>query len=204
MRSQRRVVMGLLFYPRGGSAHVARNLAATLPGAGWEVTIVSGSVTLPDHPGDARRFYEGLDVRPVDMTRAMTSRDPMAASPPMHPSYEDRPGAPDRVFALLDDEDAEAQVAAWADGLEAAGAASADVLHLHHLTPIYEAALRVAPGVPVVGHLHGTELLMLEEIERNPRRWAHGDAWARRMLSWAGACERIIVLSETQVQRAAH
>ena len=44
--SQRpRVVMGLLFYPRGGSAHVARNLAATLPGAGWDVTVLSGSLT---------------------------------------------------------------------------------------------------------------------------------------------------------------
>ena len=29
----------------------------------------------------------------------------------MHPSYEDRPGAPDRVFAALDDAQAEHQVA---------------------------------------------------------------------------------------------
>ena len=86
--------MGLLFYPRGGSAHVARNLAATLPHAGWDVTILSGSVTLPDHPGDASAFYRGLDVRPVDMTRALTSPDPMAANPPMHPSYEDRRAPP--------------------------------------------------------------------------------------------------------------
>ena len=40
--------MGLLFYPRGGSAHVARNLATALPGAGWDATIVSGSVTLAE------------------------------------------------------------------------------------------------------------------------------------------------------------
>ncbi len=51
---------------------------------------------------------------------------------------------------------------------EEAGAAEADVLHLHHLTPIHEAASRVAPHVPVIGHLHGTELLMLEEIADGP------------------------------------
>src|SRR3954452_13355368 len=128
--------MGLLFYPRGGSAHVARNLARCLPGLGWDVTIVSGSVTLPGHPGDAHHFYAPLDVRPVDMTRAMASRDPMAADPPFHPSYEDRAGAPDRVFAALDDEDAEHQVTAWCRALQSAQAAHADVLHLHHLTPL--------------------------------------------------------------------
>ena len=47
------------------------------------------------------------------------------------------------------------------------------MLHLHHLTPLNEAAARVAPDVPVVGHLHGTELLMLEAIEADPERWAH-------------------------------
>ena len=92
----------------------------------------------------------------------------------MHPSYEDRAGAPDRVFARLDDADAERQVAAWARALQSVGAAHADVLHLHHLTPIHEAARRAAPDVPVVGHLHGTELLMLEAIDARPRRWASG------------------------------
>ena len=98
----------------------------------------------------------------------------MRAEVPLHPSYEDRPGAPDRVFAALDDDAFEHHVHAWARALAGAGAADADVLHLHHLTPINEAAARVAPGVPVVGHLHGTELLMLEAIEDDPGRWAHG------------------------------
>ena len=31
-----RVVMGLMFFPRGGSAQVARYLARSLPEAGWE------------------------------------------------------------------------------------------------------------------------------------------------------------------------
>jgi glycosyltransferase involved in cell wall biosynthesis len=194
--------MGLQFYPRGGSAHVARNLASALPAAGWDVTVVSGSVTLPGHPGDARTFYRGLDVRPVDMTRAFTAGDPMAADPPLHPSYEDRPDAPDRVFAALDDVQAEHQVRAWALALDRAGAAHADVLHLHHLTSLNAAAARVAPHVPVVAHLHGTELLMLEAVAADPGRWPHGRRWAERLRAAAHRAQRVIVLTESAVARA--
>jgi glycosyltransferase involved in cell wall biosynthesis len=76
------------------------------------------------------------------------------------------------------------------------------VLHLHHLTPIHGAAARVAPGVPVVGHLHGTELLMLEAIEAGAGRWAHGPAWAERLRGWAARCKAVIVLTPSQVERA--
>ena len=48
----------------------------------------------------------------------------------------------------LDDEDAEHQVAAWARALQSVDAANADVLHLHHLTPIYEAARARRAGGP--------------------------------------------------------
>ena len=58
-----RVLMGLVFFPRGGSAHVARNLARNLPAAGWEATVVSGSLSIAGRPGDAREFYRGVDVR---------------------------------------------------------------------------------------------------------------------------------------------
>jgi glycosyltransferase involved in cell wall biosynthesis len=196
--------MGLAFFPRGGSAHVARNLACTLPQAGWDVTILSGSITKPGHPGDAADFYKGLDVRPVDMTRALAAPDPMLADPPLHPSYEDRPGAPDAIFANLDDRRYEHQVTSWCRALESVGAAHADVLHLHHLTPIHEAAERVAPQVPVVGHLHGTELLMLEQIEADPDRWPYAEQWADRLRRWAARCERIILLTESQAERAEH
>src|ERR1700754_149209 len=99
--------MGLAFSPRGAAAHVARTPAAARGGAGWDGTILSGSLTRPEEPGDAREFYAGLDVRPQDFTRALESPDPMRAAPPMHASYEDRPGAPDRVFASLDDDEYE-------------------------------------------------------------------------------------------------
>jgi glycosyltransferase involved in cell wall biosynthesis len=187
-----KVLSALMFFPRGGSAQVARNLARELPEHGWDVTVLSGSGA--GH-GDAEEFYAGLDVVPVDFSRG---------DAPQHPSYEDRPDAPDRVFAAVDDVAYERHVRAWADALERAGAAEADVLHLHHLTPINEAAARVAPGVPVVGHLHGTELLMLEHIEAGARAsWTHADAWARRMRRWAQGCERILVLTPGQVERVA-
>jgi glycosyltransferase involved in cell wall biosynthesis len=194
--------MGLLFFPRGGSSHVAQNLAAALPATGWDVTIASGSVTLPGRPGDARAFYRGLDVHPLDMTAALDAPDPILAPHPFHPSYEERDDAPDRVMCSLDDAAFEHQVAAWSRVLAGARAADADVLHLHHLTPINEAAARVAPGVPVVCHLHGTELLMLEEAEREPGRWAHAGAWAERMRGWARRAERLILLSDTAAERA--
>ncbi len=207
----RRVVSALLFFPRGGSSHVARSLARELPGHGWDVTVLSGSRS--DGHGDARRFYRGLDVHTVDFSAALRAPDPMDPPPgfadgapvaPMHPSFEDRDDAPDRVAASLDDDAYERQVAAWCRALRDAGAADADVLHLHHLTPLNEAAARVAPGVPVVGHLHGTELLMLEAIaEGAPASWKHADAWAERMRAWAQRCQRLVLLSESQRERAA-
>jgi glycosyltransferase involved in cell wall biosynthesis len=196
-----RAVMGLLFYPRGGSAQVTRSLARQLPSCGWEVTIVSGSLGDGERT-DARRFFEGLDVRPVDYTAAAAADDPLAADPPMHPSYEDRSDAPDPVFARVDDGGYERLVTTWTRELEAAGGPDADVLHLHHLTPLNEAATRMAAGVPVVAHIHGTELLMLEEIASGPPSgWDHAEAWVERMRRWLDASAGIIVLSPTQLAR---
>lgn len=197
------VVMGLMFFPRGGSAQVARGLAHVLAGLRWDTTIVSGSLRLPGRPGDALQFFSGLDVSPIDYTAALSAADPLRADFPLHPSYEDRPGAPDRVFATVDDPTYEHLVASWAWALRQAGAATADILHLHHLTPLNEAAARVAPDVPVVGHLHGTELLLLEAISSGPPvHWVHAEAWGQRMRRWARACQRLVVSSTTQLARA--
>ncbi len=189
-RSQ--VVMGLLFFPRGGSAQVARYLAGSLPDAGWDVSIACGSLGGPGDETHAQTFYEGLDVHALDYE---TAED-------FQPSYEDRPGAPDRVFASVDDDGYERLVAVWEKQLAEAGAGEADVLHLHHLTPIHEAAERAFPDLPRVGHLHGTELLMLREIEQGPPEgWDHAEAWAERMRRWAAGCERLFVLSPDAVRR---
>src|SRR6266576_2604216 len=121
-----RVVMGLMFFPRGGSAQVARGLAHMLARQWWDVSIVSGSLRLPGRPGDAHQFFSGLDVSPLDYTAALSTADPLCADPPLHPSYEDRPDAPDRVFATVDDPTYEHLVTAWTRILRQAGA---DILH---------------------------------------------------------------------------
>src|SRR5438093_140257 len=145
--------MALMFFPRGGSAQVARYVARFLPDAGWDVTLVAGS--LGEKDSNAQKFFEGVeDLRAVDYTEARDADDPLAADPPFQPSFEDRPGAPDRVFAAVDDETYERLASAWERELREAGAGEADVLHLHHLTPMNEAAARAFPSVPVAGHLH--------------------------------------------------
>jgi len=192
-----RVLSGTLFFPRGGSAFVTRALSRCLAERGCDITLVAGSRHDLSGLGDARRFYAGIDVHEVDFTDALAAPDPMAftapaGSAPLQPSFEDRPGAGDRVFASLDDDAYERQVVAWARELGAAGAERADVLHLHHLTPLNAAAALAAPGVPVVGHLHGTELMMLEAIEGDADRWSYGPAWRERLRTWAGRCERLV------------
>ena len=91
--------MGLFFFPRGGSAHLARNLANALPRTGWDITVLSGS-RAPD--GDARRFYKGLDVRPVEVEDL---------------SYEAH-------LPNLDEAQAEEVTLTWTRALQSAGAAS--------------------------------------------------------------------------------
>jgi glycosyltransferase involved in cell wall biosynthesis len=201
--SRPHVLMGLLFFPRGGSAQVTRSLAHVLPPQGWDVTIVSSSLQVPDCPGDAAIFFDGLDIHAVDCTAALQAADPLCANPPLPPSYEDRPGAPDRVFASVDQSTYEHMTRVWAQQLSIAGASTSAILHLHHLTPLHAAAAGVAPHVPVVGHLHGTELLMLEAIiDGPPPGWTSAAAWARRLRAWAASCQLLIVPSANLVAQA--
>jgi glycosyltransferase involved in cell wall biosynthesis len=203
-----RVLMGIYFSPRGGSAHSCRSVTRELGRNGLEVTLLAGSRSDLGEVGLASSFYSGLGPRPVDFTPALRSADPLgyrgvAGTAPIHGSYEERPGAPDAVLASLDDERYELQVEAWAAALVDAAADGVDVLYLHHLTPLNEAAARALPGVPVVGHVHGTELLMLERIAAGaPPSWAHAEAWAERLCRWAAACETIVVNDRRGLERA--
>jgi glycosyltransferase involved in cell wall biosynthesis len=199
--------MALMFWPRGGSAQVVRYLAPALGDAGWPVRLVVGSRGAPGAPGNARTFFSGQDVVPVDYTAALACAeqglDPLDQIVPLHPSFEDRPGAPDRVFAGVDDRLLERQVVSWASALATADDEGIEVLHLNHLTPIAEATTRLPRTLPTLAHLHGTEMLMLEAIRRgNPLGWPYAQAWDRRMSRWAAAADRLVVVSPRDRERA--
>ena len=65
------VVMGLLFYPRGGSAYVVRYLSPALARAGWSVALAVGSVGEAGEETNAATFFDGLDVHYLDSTDAV-------------------------------------------------------------------------------------------------------------------------------------
>ena len=155
----------MFFFPRGGSAQVARALSRSLARLGWKVTLAAGSLGQAGEQTHAPTFFSGVELVTVDYS-------PGVGGVPFQPSYEDRPDAPDRVFATVDDDTYERLVEVWAAALDRAGAARAELLHLHHLTPANEVALRAFPAVPVVGQLHGTELALLRAIEAGaPAGW---------------------------------
>ena len=138
------VAMGLLFYPRGGSALVAAYLSRALKAEGWRVDARLRSLGPAGALGNAETFFAGVDTcRPRyddAVARWRRGEDPMAAPFPMQPSYEEREGVPDRSFPRVSPQQGERIVAAWArliGGIRRT-AARAEVFHLHHLTPIHE------------------------------------------------------------------
>lgn len=117
----------------------------------------------------------------------------MAAPVPIHPSFEDRPGVPDRVFASLNDDEYHRQAAAWRSLLESVE--EPDLYHVHHLTHVNDAIATVSDR-PIVVHLHGTELKMLVEIRAGGAdRWVHAVEWDRRLVEAARRADRLIVIS---------
>jgi hypothetical protein len=194
------VLQGFSFFPRGGSAHVVRYLTAALLQSGWNPRILAGSLGGPGELSHAATFFAGLPVSAADFTPALDAwrrdEDPLDQPVPLHASYEDKPDAPDRIFAAVSPELAVRQVDSWRRLLLELAPVEPQVLHLHHLTPLHDAAEEVFPEVPVVTHLHGTELLMLEQIEQFSS--AKGIEWPyppitlpARCASWGarGSCD---------------
>jgi glycosyltransferase involved in cell wall biosynthesis len=212
----RRVEMGLIFYPRGGSAQVVRYLARALARVGWDTSLACGSLGQPGARTHAESFFAGLDLSVADYRPAVRAfeegRDPIAEPQPMHPSYEDRAGVPDRILTSVSPELGKHLAEAWRPLLANAAGDGPEVLHLHHLTPIHEAAARELPGLPIVTHLHGTELKMIDRAERlaageeldgtRPGSWAHAAHWLAEMRRWARASDRLIVISPDDEQEA--
>ena len=182
-----RVVSGLFFFPRGGSAQVARALARALPRAGWQVALAAGSLGQPGEQTHAASFFAG-----IDWSRS-TTRPVGTVGAPFQPSYEDRPGAPDRVFAAS----TTMTTSVWsASGRSArprrrgerrsAPSSSFDAGE--------RGGARTFPALPLVGQLHGTELALLRTLEAGaPAGWRYAERWQERMRRWARACERLIV-----------
>jgi len=202
-----RVVMGFYFSPRGGSAQVARYLCRALHDEPWAPTLFTGS--LAGGIGDAAEFFCDLDTNVLDYSPARAAweqgADPMNIDVPMHASFEDKHGVPDRIFVALDDLAYRRQVRSWTRFLASKGTDPPDVLHLHHLTPIHEAARRLWPRVPVISHLHGTELKMLESVHTQTNvapasQWT--TQWVSRFERWARDSARIVVVSATDAAAA--
>ena len=160
--------MGLLFFPRGGSAQVARYLAVALGDVGWSVAMVSGSLGSSGESTHAPTFFGDVELQCLDYTAAVAAFDAggsaVAAPVPMQPSFEDRDDAPDVVLAAVDPALAGHLWSVWAAPFAAAGAERAEVFHLHHLTPQHDVVARCWPHAAVVAHLHGTEIKFVEAV----------------------------------------
>jgi glycosyltransferase involved in cell wall biosynthesis len=209
------LLQGFSFFPRGGSAQVVRYLTAALLQAGWAPRIVAGSLGDSGNPSNAETFFAGLPVSVADFSPAqdawLRGEDPLDQPVPLHPSYEDKPGAPDRIFAAVSPELATRQVDSWRHLLNGLGPPDPVVLHLHHLTPLHDAAESLWPDVPVVTNLHGTELLMLEQIEQYgaargriemPRSWRYAEYWAERLRATAQRSTHVLAVSTDHADRA--
>lgn len=203
------LAMGLYFWPRGGSSQVARSLCRALDGSRWSPTLFAGSLGPNTEQSNAHRFFAGIPCEPMDYTQAVCDwehgADPMRSSVPMHASFEDKPGVPDRIFFDLDDAAFYRQVRSWSHLLLSRTVEPPSVVHLHHLTPMHEAVRLVWPGARIVTHLHGTELKMLisarsDNTAGRPRRCA--TRWVERMQRWAADSDGLVVVSPHDAQMA--
>ena len=201
--------MGFYFFPRGGGAQVARYLCRALAGGPWDPMLFAGSLGTASQYSNADRFFRGVRCQSLDYTPAADrwahGDDPMSAAVPMHASYEDKLGGPDRIFVDLDDAAFARQVHNWTELIAEHTVAAPSVVHLHHLTPIHEAVRELWPAVSVITHLHGTELKMLVSVQDGTipdRPGRFSGAWVERMQRWAGESDRLVVVSAEDHQRA--
>ena len=171
-----KILMSHIFYPRGGSAQVARYLSRALIELGHEVRLITGTLHDGDPQHDANVFFEDIPLTVVDYTDAWRGfeqgEDPLSDKweVPFHPSYEDKPGVPDRVFYKITDAEYTALLRCWTGVFEDVKEHfHPDLLHLHHLTHAHVAAAQLFPSVPKLTQLHGTEIKMLEHLDESSK-----------------------------------
>lgn len=186
--------MGLLFFPRGGSAQVVRYLSTALAAAGWSVELVTGSLGPIGDETCAPTFFAGSAVRYLDYSDAVRAFEAggsaVGAVVPMHPSFEDREDAPDVLLAAVPAGLTEHLSSAWEAPFRAAGADRADIFHLHHLTPQHDVVRRCWPDGAVVAHLHGTELKFLDAVNERVELAASLGTTLAAMPAWRRANPR--------------
>ena len=198
------VVMGLLFFPRGGSAQVVRYLATALVDADWSVELVTGSLGDPGEETHAPTFFAGsrgpapgllrcmarVRSRPAERRRGSRADAPLLrrsrGAPPTSCSRRCRPTS----------------LITWRRSgrhpFVDAGADRADVFHLHHLTPQHDAVRSRWPRAAVVAHLHGTDMKFLEAVRQRAALARSVGTTLAGMPEWVTANPRAPQLDEPQ------
>ena len=194
--ARKRLVMALYFYPRGGAAQVVRYLAPRLRKS-FSTRLYTGSLGEAGAETHAATFFAAMNPVALDYTPAdlefRSGGDPLLADPPMHGSFEDRPGVPDKFLASLSPEQTERQVSAWRR-LFSLEETEPDIVHLHHLTPMHDAAFGLWSNAAVVTHIHGTELKMVQRM-RQMSGLRYDEWWIDRMRTSADRSRLLITIS---------
>ncbi len=185
-----RILQCLVFYPRGGSAQVVRYLSRALIDLGHEVHVATGTLSDGDPQHEARTFYGEIPLTLADYTEAWqgfeNGKNPISPEwdVPFHPSYEDKPGVPDRAFYKVNPDEYSALRRSWEVLLQGIYRDfQPDLIHLHHLNHMHLAAAEVFQDVPRASQLHGTEIKMLENLAHLEEQ-AHEEAPFRNL--WRG------------------
>lgn len=207
-----RILQSLVFYPRGGSAQVVRYLSRALLALGHEVRLATGSLSDGDPQHDARTFYGDIPLSIADYTEAWKGfnqgKNPISSKwdVPFHPSYEDKPGVPDRAFYKVNPQEYAALQHSWERLFEDLSRRfRPQVIHLHHLNYMHTAAAGVFQDVPMTSQLHGTEIKMLENLalqnETTGDRVCNEDLWRRIMTEAAQSVKHFFAISPDVSQR---
>lgn len=207
-----KILMSLVFYPRGGSAHVVRYLSQALIDLGHHVHLVVGSLHDDDPQHNAKVFYQNLPMTEVNYTEALhgfrKGFNPISNKwpVPFHPSYEDKPGVPDRVFYKVNQAELANLVRCWQKLLvDVSQRFQPDVMHLHHLNHMHIAAEKITSILKVV-HLHGTEIKMWENMmylqNKDNRHYKLIDFWRERLLKTSTYINHYFAISPDVRQRA--
>jgi glycosyltransferase involved in cell wall biosynthesis len=168
MSKRMKLDTGVLFYPRGGSADVVLYASKELMKLNFDVKLAVGSLGKKGEHSHASTFYKGINTKDFDYNDAFSEfergGDAMGLSipHPFHPSFEDRGICPDTIFCGVSPKAAEHLTKAWVDHFNKNKSNDVDILHLHHLSHLQEAASIAYEGIPRVTTLHGTELKLIE------------------------------------------